>query len=65
MEKRRQDQAIAPTSYLWAAYYPHRYYYEVCECVRRLLLTGLLVFLIPDTAGQVAFSCVFALIRYP
>lgn len=36
---------------------------QVCECIRRLLLTGLLVFLVPDTSGQVAFSCVFAFAR--
>ncbi|CAN0138387.1 unnamed protein product, partial [Pylaiella littoralis] len=57
---RGRDQAIAPTSFLWNAYYPNRYYYEVLECFRRFLLTGLLVFLVPDTPGQVAFGCVFA-----
>ncbi|CAB1100084.1 unnamed protein product [Ectocarpus sp. CCAP 1310/34] len=60
MNQRRTDRAIAPTSFLWNAYYPSRYYYEVIECFRRLLLTGLLVFLVPDTPGQVAFGCVFA-----
>ncbi|CAM9940108.1 unnamed protein product [Ectocarpus sp. 4 AP-2014] len=60
MNQRRTDRAIAPTSFLWNAYYPNRYYYEVFECMRRLLLTGLLVFLVPDTPGQVAFGCVFA-----
>ncbi|CAN0058299.1 unnamed protein product [Scytosiphon promiscuus] len=60
MNQRRTDQAISPTSFLWNAYYPNRYYYEVFECIRRLLLTGLLVFLVPDTPGQVAFGCVFA-----
>lgn len=29
MEKRKNDQTVAPTSFLWAAYLPHRYYYEV------------------------------------
>ena len=36
---------------------------QVFECLRRLLLTGLLVFLVPDTAGQVAFGCIFAFLR--
>lgn len=36
---------------------------QVFECIRRLLLTGLLVFLVPDTPGQVAFSCLFAIFR--
>lgn len=29
MNQRRTDLAIAPTSFLWNAYYPNRYYYEV------------------------------------
>lgn len=32
--------------------------------MRRLLLTGLLVFVAPETSGQVAFGCVFAFVRY-
>ena len=37
---------------------------QVFECLRRLVLTGVLVFLVPETPGQVAFSCVFAFTRY-
>lgn len=44
---------------MWAVWFS-----QVCECLRRLLLTGLLVFLVPDTSGQVAYSCVFAFVRY-
>ncbi|CBJ33129.1 asn/thr-rich large protein family protein [Ectocarpus siliculosus] len=62
MTVRDQDQSIAPTSFLWSAYFPTCYYYEVFECIRRLLLTGILVFLVPDTPGQVAFSCIFAIV---
>ena len=29
MEKRKDDQTVAPTSFLWAAYMPNRYYFEV------------------------------------
>ncbi|CAM9743708.1 unnamed protein product [Ectocarpus sp. 12 AP-2014] len=62
MSVREKDQSIAPTSFLWSAYFPKCYYYEVLECIRRLLLTGILVFLVPDTPGQVAFSCIFAIV---
>ncbi|CAM9574874.1 unnamed protein product, partial [Ectocarpus sp. 12 AP-2014] len=62
MTVRDKDQSIAPTSFLWNAYFPKCYYYEVFECIRRLLLTGILVFLVPDTPGQVAFSCIFAIL---
>lgn len=36
---------------------------QAFECIRRLLLTGLLVFLEADTPGQVAISCIFAIFR--
>lgn len=29
MEKRQTDQSVAPTSFLWLAYVPDRYYFEV------------------------------------
>ena len=29
INQRRQDRSIAPTSFLWNAYYPNRYYFEV------------------------------------
>lgn len=29
MNQREEDQTINPTSFLWGAYYPDRYYYEV------------------------------------
>ncbi|CAN0378829.1 unnamed protein product, partial [Ascophyllum nodosum] len=29
MNKRKEDPTVAPTSFLWAAYYPNRYYFEV------------------------------------
>lgn len=42
------------------AYRPSRYYYEVIECARRLLLTGCLVFILPNSAGQAGVACVLA-----
>lgn len=36
------------------------YYYEVIECGRRILLTGVLVFIAPNTAAQAAVACMFA-----
>ncbi|CAM9489387.1 unnamed protein product [Laminaria digitata] len=61
ISQRESDESIAPTAFLWNSYYPNRYYYEVVECMRRLLLTGLLVF-VPNTTGQVAYGCIFAFI---
>lgn len=36
------------------------YYYEVIECGRRILLTGVLIFFPSGTAPQAAMACMFA-----
>ena len=41
---------------LWAPYRPSAFYYEVVECGRRLLLTGVVVFIFPNAAAQVAIT---------
>ncbi|CAN0365875.1 unnamed protein product, partial [Scytosiphon promiscuus] len=44
---------------LWAAYKPSCYYYEIVEYGRRIVLTAVSVFVLPDTPEQVAtvFFC--------
>ncbi|CAM9670042.1 unnamed protein product, partial [Sphacelaria rigidula] len=51
---------LQPMRDLWAPYKPHRYYYEVIECGRRIVLTGLAVFLMPESSAQVAIEVVLA-----
>ncbi|CAN0183065.1 unnamed protein product [Scytosiphon promiscuus] len=51
---------LQPMRDLWAPYKPHRYYFEVVECGRRIALTGLAAFLLPDSAAQVAIEVVLA-----
>ncbi|CAM9486398.1 unnamed protein product [Discosporangium mesarthrocarpum] len=58
--RRLQDRRITHIAPLWEAYRPKRYYYEVVECMRRILLTGCLVFILPNTAGQAAVACVLS-----
>lgn len=36
------------------------YYFEVIDCGRRILLTGALIFIAPNTATQAAVACMFA-----
>jgi hypothetical protein len=43
-------------------YRSHCAYWEVVECGRRLLLTGLLAFVYAGTAAQSAVACIFAVI---
>ena len=57
-----QLNAIEPMRALWAPYKPKRYYYEVIECVRRIALTGLAVFIYPGSAAQVALEALFAVV---
>ena len=40
VDKRKDDPTVAPTSFLWAAYYPNRYYYEVRDRPLQLLFRG-------------------------
>ncbi len=63
---------VAALRPLWQPYRRSVYYYEVVECFRRVTLSGLVVFILPDTAGQVmtafllslAFFAVFTVL-YP
>ncbi|KAG5183506.1 hypothetical protein JKP88DRAFT_262991 [Tribonema minus] len=56
-----QTSQLAKASlFLWEPYQANVFYWEVVECVRRLMLTGLLVFIMPGTPGQSAVACVFA-----
>ena len=51
---REEDESVKPITDLWQPYRPDRFYYEVVECMRRVLLTGAVVFILPNTAAQIA-----------
>ena len=53
---------VAVFGELWTMYRPEAYYYEVVECVRRVVLSSVIVFVFPNTAGQVATSFLLALL---
>lgn len=55
-----QSVDVEVTADLWKQYRPERFYYEVVECGRRVTLTGVIVFIYPNTAGQVAITLVLA-----
>ncbi|CAN0093617.1 unnamed protein product [Ectocarpus sp. 4 AP-2014] len=55
------DKAVAQSiSGLWEPYRPERFYYEVVECVRRVMLTGVVVFIFPNDAAQIAITMLIA-----
>lgn len=60
--RREEASATKPTSNLWKPYKPSLFYYEVIECARRVMLTGLVVFIYPNTAAQIALTLVMAFI---
>ena len=49
---------------LWKSYKPERYYYEIVECARRVTLTGVVVFIYPFTAAQVAITLLLYLLLF-
>lgn len=52
--------AAQPISGLWEPYRPERFYYEVIECGRRIMLTGVVVFIYPNDAAQIAITMLLA-----
>lgn len=62
-QKGRVDSLVVrPTSGLWQPYRPNRFYYEVIECARRILLAGVVVFIYPNTAAQIAVTLAIAVV---
>ena len=59
------DRAAAqPIVGLWEPYRPERFYYEVVECGRRIMLTGVVVFIFPNDAAQVAITMLMAFLFF-
>lgn len=57
---RDSDPMSGSISSLWNLYKPRRFYYELVECARRVLLAGVVVFMYPDTVAQVAIALMIA-----
>ncbi|CAM9418417.1 unnamed protein product, partial [Ascophyllum nodosum] len=51
---------IESISDLWKPYKPSRFYFEIIECIRRISLTGVVVFIYPNTSPQIAVTLVMA-----
>ena len=59
---REETVRVSSTSDLWKPYKPSAFYYEVIECSRRVLLAGVVVFIYPNTAAQIAISLLMAFV---
>lgn len=53
---------LQPLKGLWGAYRPSRYYYEVVECGRRIVLTGIAAFVLPNSTAQIAIVLLAAFV---
>ncbi|CAN0239800.1 unnamed protein product, partial [Hapterophycus canaliculatus] len=60
--RRKEDARVIPTSELWKPYKPSRFYFELIECARRICLTGVVVFIYPNTAAQIAITLMMAVV---
>ena len=61
-QSRKETSAVRPMSDLWKPYKPQRFYYEVIECGRRIMLTGVIVFIYPNTAAQIAVTLAISVV---
>ena len=59
---REESPEVMPTLDLWKPYKPQHFYYEVVECGRRILLAGVVVFIYPNTAAQIAVTVALAVV---
>ena len=57
-----EDPTLKSLAFLYASYEPKRFYFEVFETLRKLALTGFLVFLVPGTCGQIVISMLMCLV---
>ncbi|CAM9844184.1 unnamed protein product [Scytosiphon promiscuus] len=57
---RANNTGLRPLADLWEPYKRDKYYYEVVECFRRIALTGLAVFIYPDSSAQIAVVLLLA-----
>ena len=59
---REETARVQSTSDLWRPYKPSAFYYEVIECGRRVMLAGVVVFIYPNTAAQIAITLLLAFV---
>eukprot|EP00752_Nemacystus_decipiens_P008150 g7289.t1 len=60
LRKRSLNPDLLPSMFLWKDFGGSLYFFEVIDCGRRILLTGALVFIAPNTATQAAVACMLA-----
>lgn len=59
---RRSSDRVTAIASLWEPYKPSAFYYELVECCRRIMVAGVIVFIFPNTAAQVAITLVMTFV---
>lgn len=49
---------------LWKPYRPQMFYFEIIECFRRVALSGVVVFILPNTAGQIVTTFLMSVVFF-
>ncbi|GMH55830.1 hypothetical protein TL16_g02001 [Triparma laevis f. inornata] len=60
--ERDENEDLHSFTFLWDAYTPEMWYFEVLENVRRLSLSGILVFIAPKSKEQIAVGMLVSLL---
>ncbi|CAN0595855.1 unnamed protein product, partial [Laminaria digitata] len=47
---------------LWVAYKPSRYFFELVECIRRIALTVIAAFVLPNSTAQISIVLLVAVV---
>jgi hypothetical protein len=56
IDKRDKDLHLKHVHFLYYQYRPEHWYFEVLECVRKMLLTGVMMFVMQNSATQLAIG---------
>ncbi|GMI05580.1 hypothetical protein TrVE_jg1079 [Triparma verrucosa] len=60
-ESRMEDPSLSGISFLWESYNPDCWWFEIFECVRKLCMTGLMIFIMAGSASQIVVSMLFSI----
>ena len=61
-ENRAVDPSLRKIAFLFEMYEPRMWWFEVFECMRRLLLTGMLVFVDPGSSNQIIVAMLISIV---
>jgi len=61
-ENEEKDKTVKALSFLYDSYQPKFWWFEIFETLRKLALTGFLVFIAPGTTAQVVVSLVMSIV---